>query len=106
MLETLSEIKQWISSVNQEWLWVLQVFVIVLATAITSYVIKRLIVKALQRLHRTTTNWDNILVAAMSRPVTWAVWLTGLSIASHIIYRETQSPIFVATALVRGRICV
>jgi MscS family membrane protein len=101
MLEIISEIKQWLTAVNQEWSWIIQVFVIVLATGIASYVIKRLIVKALQRLHQTTTNWDNILVAAMSRPVTWVVWLTGLSIASQIIYRETASPIFVATALVR-----
>ena len=101
MLETISDTRQWITSINQEWSWVLQVFVIVLATAITSYAIKRLIVKAIQRLHQTTTNWDNILVAAMLRPVTWVVWLTGLSFASHIIYRETGSPIFVATALVR-----
>jgi len=101
MLEAISEIKQWIGSINQEWSWILQVFVIVLVTAISSYVIKRLIVKALHRLHRTSTNWDNILVGAMLRPVTWVVWLTGLSIASHIIYRETESPVFVATNLVR-----
>ena len=101
MLEIISDIRQWITAINPEWSWIIQVFVIVLTTAIASYVIKRLIVKALRRLHQTTTNWDNILVAAMSRPVTWAVWLTGLSIASQIIYRETASPIFVATAMVR-----
>jgi len=101
MLEIISDIRQWITTINQEWLWVVQVFVIVLATAIASYVIKRLIVKVLRRLHQTTTNWDNILVGAMSRPVTWVVWLIGLSIALHIIYNETQSPIFLATDLVR-----
>jgi len=95
------ELKQWFMSINQEWLWVIEVFMIVLVTVFANFFAKRLIRKALYGLHRTSTNWDNILLEAMSRPLTWVVWLVGLSFASHLIYEETESPIFVATNLVR-----
>ncbi len=97
----LASLEQWISSLNQEWSWVLQVFMIVLATAFVNFFAKRILAKGLQRLHRTDTQWDNILLEAMSRPLTWIVWLVGLSIASHVIYAETESSIFTATNLVR-----
>ena len=95
------ELKQWFMSINQEWSWVLEVFMIVLATVFTNFFAKRLIKKALHKLHQTRTNWDNILLEAMSRPLTWIVWLVGLAFASHLIYEETESPVFVATNLVR-----
>jgi MscS family membrane protein len=74
---------------------------IVLVTVFANFFAKRLIKQALHRLNQTRTNWDNILLEAMSRPLTWIVWLVGLSFASHLIYEETESPIFVATNLVR-----
>jgi MscS family membrane protein len=95
------ELKQWFMSINQEWLWVIEVFMIVLATVFANFFAKRLIKKALHGLDRTSTNWDNILLEAMSRPLTWVVWLVGLAFASHLIYEETESQIFVATNLVR-----
>jgi MscS family membrane protein len=95
------EIKQWLVSMNQEWTWVIHVFVIVLVTVIANFILKRIIIKAVHRLHQTTTRWDNILIEAMSRPLSWAVWLVGLSIAADVIYRETESQIFVATSLAR-----
>ena len=95
------ELKQWLTSINHEWSWVLQVFLIVLATVVANYVARRIITRLLKRLHQTTTHWDNIVLQAMSRPLTWAVWLIGLSFASHFIYAETESPIFVVTDLIR-----
>jgi MscS family membrane protein len=103
------EIKQWLASfdekwltlVSEQWIWIFQVFAIVLATVFANFFARHFIRKLLRRLHKTETNWDNILLQAISRPLTWIVWLTGLSLASHVIYRETGSPIFVATDLVR-----
>jgi len=105
----MTEIKQWLASFDEEWLtlvseqwiWILQVFAIILATVFANFFAKRFVRKLLHRLHKTETNWDNILLQAISRPLTWIIWLTGLALASHVIYRETGSPIFVATDLVR-----
>ncbi len=62
------ELKQWLTSINQEWLWTLELFLIVLATVFANFFVKRFLAKALRRLHRTSTQWDNILLEAMSRP--------------------------------------
>ncbi len=95
------EIKQWFMSINAEWIWILQVFIIVLATVFANFFAKHGISRMIKRLHQTTTRWDDILLESMSRPLTWIVWLTGLSLASHIIYEKTESPVFEATNLVR-----
>jgi|TARA_B110000114_G_scaffold174283_1_gene202702 MscS family membrane protein len=95
------ELEEWMSSLNSDWLWAFQVFVVVLLTAIANFFIKRFIGKMLVKLNRTKTRWDDIIVESMSRPLGWILWLIGLSLASDIIYSKTQSPIFTASDLIR-----
>ena len=90
----MTELEKWIPGLTGEWAWVVQVFFVVLATAFASFFIKRLLAKMLTRLKRTKTGWDDIILEAMKRPVTWVVWLQGLDIAIDIVYAETQNTIF------------
>jgi len=90
----MSDLENWIPGMNGEWTWVIQVFIVVLATALASFFIKRLLAKMLTRLKRTSTRWDNIILESMKRPVSWIVWLEGLDIAVDIVYAETQNTIF------------
>ncbi|MDH3219709.1 MAG: mechanosensitive ion channel family protein [Gammaproteobacteria bacterium] len=90
----MSELQKWIPGVEPEWLWIVQVFIVVLITSFASYFGKRLINRMITRLGRTRTRWDDILLHAMARPFTWAVWLVGLDIAADIIYAETQNTLF------------
>ena len=95
------DLQQWLSGIDQEWLWTIQVFVVVLITVFGNYFAKRLLTRMILKLDYTDTRWDDIVVTAISRPLTWIVWLIGLSFASDIIYLETQSPIFTATSTIR-----
>ena len=91
----MNEFKNWLPSMlGDEWTWIVQVFLVVLATAFASYFVKRLLAKLIQRTGKTETRWDDILIEAMRRPVTWIVWLEGLDIAVDIIYARTESVIF------------
>jgi MscS family membrane protein len=90
----MSDLENWIPGMNGEWTWVIQVFIVVLATALASFFIKRLLAKMLIRLKRTSTRWDDIILESMKRPVSWIVWLQGLDIAVDIVYAETQNTIF------------
>jgi MscS family membrane protein len=83
-----------IPGLSGEWSWVIQVFLVVLVTAFASFFIKRMLAKMLARLSRTSTHWDDILLQAAWRPITWIVWLEGLDIAVDIIYQKTGSTIF------------
>lgn len=95
-------LQQWLSAIDQEWLWTIQVFIVVLITVFANFFARRLLDKMVLKLNYTDTRWDDIVVKAMSRPLTWIVWLVGLSFASDIIYLETQSPIFTATDTIRN----
>ena len=88
------DLDKWIPGMNGEWSWVIQVFLIVLATAFASFFIKRLLAKMLVRTNRTPTRWDDIVLESMKRPVTWIVWLEGLDIAIDVVYARTQNTIF------------
>ncbi|MCH8177359.1 MAG: mechanosensitive ion channel family protein [Proteobacteria bacterium] len=95
------ELDNWLPEFNGEWFWMIQVFIIVLTTVFANYFVKRFIARVLLRLKRTRTEWDDIIVKAMSRPLSWIVWLIGLAFAADIIYLETESPIFTASDSIR-----
>ena len=88
------DLQDWIPGIGGDWAWVIQVFLVVLATAFASFFVKRLLAKMMTRLSRTSTYWDDMVVEAARRPITWIVWLQGLDIAVDIIYNRTQNSIF------------
>ncbi len=95
------DLEKWLPEFNREWVWAIQVFAVVLITVFANFFVKRFLAKVLIRLNRTRTQWDDIIVKAMSRPLNWIVWLIGLSFAADIIYLETGSPIFTAANSIR-----
>jgi MscS family membrane protein len=88
------DIEKWIPWLDGEWGWAIQVFIIVLATGFVSFFLKRLLSRTLTRVEGTSTHWDDVIIEAARRPITWAVWLQGLDIAAELIYAETQNAIF------------
>jgi MscS family membrane protein len=95
------ELEQLLPGINKEWFWIFQVFAVVLLTVVANFFMKRFIFKMLLKLHKTKTRWDDIVVEAMLRPTGWILWLVGLSLATDVIYLETQSPIFTASGTIR-----
>lgn len=98
----MTQLEEWIPfGISTDWFWAFQVFAVVLLSAVANFFIKRFFAKMLLKLNRTKTRWDNIIVEAMSRPLSWIVWLIGLSLASDVIYLKTQSPIFTVSGMIR-----
>jgi len=87
-------LEKWIPGLNPEHSWMLQVFVLVLVTALVSFIVKRLLLKLAKKVSMTKNRWDDILFTAMSRPTGWIIWLQGLAITADLILRETESVIF------------
>jgi len=96
------ELEKWIPGIDQKWLWVVQVFIVVLSTTFANYFIKRFLVRLLAQLPTTRNNWDDIIVKAMSRPLGWIVWLVGLNFAVSIIFAKTQTPLFAISDTIRN----
>lgn len=87
-------LQNWIPGIEEGWVWVIQVFMVILVTAFASFFIKRLLTRMLTRLSRTATRWDDIVLKSMKRPITWVVWLQGMDIAVDIVYAQTQNTLF------------
>jgi MscS family membrane protein len=87
-------LEKWIPGLGPDNVWMVQVFVVVLLTALVSFVAKRVLLKLAKKVSMTKNRWDDILFTAMSRPAGWIIWLQGLRIAADLIWVETESAIF------------
>ena len=88
------DLQNWMPGADPELIWIAQVFFIALATGVVSFVAKRILKKMTAKFDATDNRWDDVVLNALARPITWVIWLEGLNIAADVIYAETQSAIF------------
>ena len=74
--------------------WVVQVFLIVLATAVARYVAKILFDRLANKLEQTNNLYDDALLEAARRPLGMAIWVLGISAAAETVGGTTQAQIF------------
>ena len=74
-MSTFEALMQFVSSWVTDPL-VVNVFAIILATAVTSYVSKRVLTSLAGRLQATKTPWDDALLATIRRPLKLLIWVT------------------------------
>jgi len=95
------DLQNWLPGSSPEMVWIIQVFVIVLATALVGFIARRVLRKMAAKVSGTRTRWDDVVLNALARPITWVIWLEGLDIAADVIYARTQSAIFTYSNSVR-----
>ena len=95
------DLQKWLPGSNPELAWIIEVFIIVLATTLVAFIAKRILRKMAARVSDTRTRWDDIVLNALARPITWVIWLEGLDIAADVIHTRTQSAIFTYSDSVR-----
>ena len=81
--------------------WVVQVFVVVLATALLSFASSRLVARLHPTLKRTPSVWDESLVEAIGPPLRVFLWVAGIAFAIEIIQNEVGATIFEAVDPIR-----
>ena len=81
--------------------WIVQVFIVVFFTAFLNWIQKRVLSKVIVKLERTRTYWDNALFEAARKPLTFLIWIIGLTFAADIVKNETEAAIFGAVAPIR-----
>jgi len=72
---------------------VIQVFVIVFATVVVNYVLRKLFDRLEIKVGETTSVWDDALLMSIRRPVNLMVWVLGVGFAAEIISSETDTGI-------------
>ena len=87
--ELLSQFK-----LDKDTLWMTQVFIVVFATLIASFIQKRLFLRFDRKLSGTTNPWDNLLIGAAAHPLSLLIWLLGILFAAEIVKYHSDAAIF------------
>ncbi len=100
----LSAIDQWFASFGVEdasYRGLFQIFAVVLFTATISFISNRVFYKVEKQFYKTKNLWDDTLLHAAKKPVSYLIWLLGLSIAAHIANKYSGAEIFEVVEPVR-----
>ena len=81
--------------------WVVQVFVVVLATAVLAFGARRFVARMHVAFSRTASVWDESFVEALGPPMRAFIWIVGVAFAIEIIQNEAGAAIFEAVSPIR-----
>jgi len=88
--------------VDQDSMWIIQVFIIVFFTLLLSFIQKRVFLRLALKLGATQNLWDDLLVVAARKPVGMLIWLLGVLFAAEIVqHHSKEAAIFVIIDPVR-----
>lgn len=73
---------------------VLTVFGIVFSTMLLNFVVRRLFDRLYAKAETTQTIWDDALLASIRNPLRLLIWVVGISLATDLIARQSDSGLF------------
>lgn len=97
----MQEIVDKVLQPDSEWSWVISVFFIVLLTVIGNFIARKVLVRLAKKMNDTKTLWDDVIINAATRPLSWLVWIIGLAFAGDVIHVRTDAVIFMAVDTIR-----
>jgi len=95
------DLQQFFQSSTDMRVWLVQVFVVVLATVSVNFVLMRLLDNLKRMTARTASLWDDALINAARLPIRLFAWVWGLSVAAHILHGVSEYSVFEYTPQVR-----
>ncbi len=93
-LESLGQFLESLGLSNVEYRNTTEIFLIVLLTALLSYLSNKVFDRIEKQFSRTRNLWDDTLLHAAKAPASFAIWLFGLSWAAYIAQLHAYSDIF------------
>lgn len=94
MSDWMAELEKVAKPYLGEDMWILQVFMVVLATAIVSYILRKFLAKLVIKAEETASVWDDVLINSAKRPAQLLVWIVGLLWAVEITKAIADISIF------------
>ncbi len=82
--------------------WASQMFAIVFLSLTVNYIVRRMIDRLIEHTSKTKNVWDDALVHAMGKPVSYFIWIYGICFAVDIAYVVSEAPIFEMVTQVRA----
>lgn len=81
--------------------WIRSVFLVVLATVIVNFILRRLSKSLSNRFLLTENLWDDAVLQAMTKPALLFIWVIGLSFAAEIVKGVSANEILNYTSIAR-----
>ena len=81
--------------------WIAEVFLVVLATLVLSFIVKKFLQKLVAKTAETKTLWDDALFKSALKPANWIILLLGFSYAADITSNYAKSSLFELVDVVR-----
>ncbi|UTA49391.1 mechanosensitive ion channel family protein [Simiduia sp. 21SJ11W-1] len=88
----MEQLKQSIAALGIE-SWMLEVFILVTATLIVAFIVRRALRRLVVHAGATKSLWDDALFLSAQRPIEWAFWLVGISWAAEVVAPATDTDI-------------
>ncbi len=85
----------------EEHIWILEVFLIVLGTGFVHLLVKLALNRIKHQLDKTHNLYDDALLEAGRKPLSWAIWIIGVSMAAEIVGGTAAAEIFEQVATIR-----
>ena len=82
-----------INLTGEQYLWILELFVIVLLSLSLGYLVNRIIDRLETQANKSLTVWDDALIEACRKPVIWLIWILGVNFAASIAAQKMDSPV-------------
>ncbi|MGP4844315.1 mechanosensitive ion channel family protein [Marinobacter sp. 1Y8] len=99
MEQAPDKIDSWIQNFNLlslEWRVALAIFAMVLLTALTAFIVSRIVYALERKFNRTNNLWDDAFLHALRKPAVGFVWLQGVYWAAEIAYKYSEAEVFKA----------
>ena len=91
----MKNIESWLVNLTgEQYLWVLELFVIVVLALSAGYAINRIVDKLEAQASKTQTVWDDALIEACRRPLIWLAWILGVNFAAGIAAQKMNSGLY------------
>jgi len=91
----MKNLENWLVNLTgEQYLWVLELFVIVVLALGLGMVINRVVDKLEVQAAKTKTVWDDVLIEACRRPLIWVVWILGINFAAGIAAQKMESELY------------
>ncbi|WP_133128418.1 mechanosensitive ion channel family protein [Legionella nagasakiensis] len=75
----------------EEHAWIFHIFFVVFMTALLHMVISRILNRLAEKSEKTKIIYDEALLKAVNAPVVFLIWLTGLSIATSVVFAHNPN---------------
>ncbi len=95
-----SKLSIWFSENLGDWQFIASIFIVVFCTLLINFIWKRLQIKLHAQLKKTKNTWDDAFFIAAAKPISVIIWLIGLWVIVHFIFKIKIEPVYQDIALV------